>query len=627
MADSESGKKKPEEKKKKLPLGRTLSNIFFALRILIEAAPVFLFMYIGSSVGWGVMGFLKETYLLRMIVNGVESGQKTESIFLFMLIVGLLSLAYDIFMNWFFNVPSCKYDRRMATAIERRLYVKAAQTELACYETPSFFDKYVKAMDEADSRVRKVMESLDRLVARVVSLLANSFLLFIIDPWLIVFGLFPLVLGIFRHREAVLKHEYEADMKAVNRRRTYIRRTFYLNEYAKEMRSGGIWLCMLRDLRDSYGQFKAVMKKTGWRRALLGYFQKIGLEVVTILGAMVYAVWRATVVGSANGGMSLGDCLVVLSSVGAISYCLNNLVQNFADFGEHALFIEDMRYFLAYEPKVVSAPGAPCAHFGDVTLKDVSFRYEGSETDTLHDVNMTWKKGERIALVGQNGSGKTTLVKLLLRLYDPTGGTVSLDGVNIKELDLNAWRDGFSTVFQDYKMFSLPVRDNVLMRPRREGDEALVEQALKESGAWEKVSGLARGMDTVLTREFDDKGAVLSGGEAQKVSLARIFADPTPYVILDEPSSALDPLAEYAMFENMMRATVGRSVIFISHRLSSALLADRIYLMEDGTIAECGTHHELMEKNGKYAEMFRRQAENYLGGQGTEASPGEEATA
>ena len=162
-------------------------------------------------------------------------------------------------------------------------------------------------------------------------------------------------------------------------------------------------------------------------------------------------------------------------------------------------------------------------------------------------------------------------------------------------------------------MFSMSVKDNVLLRPSGEEARKPVEDALKESGAYEKIRRLDKGIDTILTREFDDKGANLSVGEQQKLSLARVFADYSPFVLLDEPSSALDPIAEYNMFENMMRATRGRSVIFISHRLSSAVLADRVILMENGRIAECGTHTELMKKDGKYAAMFRRQAENYLG--------------
>ena len=366
--------------------------------------------------------------------------------------------------------------------------------------------------------------------------------------------------------------------------------------------------CGLRLKRNQKRNLQLSLKK-----AIYGYIQRFGLEVVTILGATLYSVWSAMVVGSANGGMSVGDCIVVIGSIGTISYCLNNLVQNFAEFGEHALFLEDVRYFLDYEIKLVGGERTAPTESVELEVRDLSFRYGGSEKDTLHDISFTLHKGERIALVGSNGSGKTTLVKLLLRLYDASEGEILMDGVNIKEYDLEAYRDCFGTVFQDFKMFSLSVKDNVLLRPSVDGDDQRVKDALVESGASVRVERMEKGIDTTLTREFDDKGENLSVGEQQKLSLARVFADRTPFVLLDEPSSALDPIAEYKMFENMMRATEGRSVIFISHRLSSAVLADRVLLMDGGTVAECGTHSELLAKNGIYADMFRRQAENYLG--------------
>jgi len=366
----------------------------------------------------------------------------------------------------------------------------------------------------------------------------------------------------------------------------------------------------------TYTDFRKLMRKYGIKRAIAQYIQKIGLEVITILGAMFYAVWRTL----SDGGMSIGDCIVILNSIGTISYCLNYMVQNFAEFGEHSLFLEDVRYFLDYGVAMKEDESAPEAHGGDIELKNVSFRYTGAEQDTLHDISMKIRAGEHVALVGLNGSGKTTLVKLLLRLYDPTSGSVTLDGRDAREYRLSSYRDGFSCVFQDFKVFSMSVRDNVRLRPPREGDEERITEALRESGAWDKIKTLPQGLDSTLTREFDDHGINLSGGEGQKVSLARVFAEDAPCIILDEPSSALDPIAEHKMFENMMRAAQGRSVIFISHRLSSAVDADRIYLMEEGRITESGTHHELMEQDGKYAEMFHLQAKNYIGTSESEVS-------
>lgn len=555
------------------------------------------------------LDFLTGSYLLRLIVNSVEKGTPTTTIVTYMAVICSVAMVIYAVNSYYWNVISPAQYQKIGATLQKKLFGKASEVELACYETPAFYDKYVKAMDEAQNRVMRVMQTLDNLIWGGISLLCNSFLLFFIDPWLIAFGLFPLLLGILRRWSNKIRHKHTTEKKPVERRVKYVRRTFYLNEYAKEMRIGGMYTRMIAGLDATYKDFKRLMRKYGVRTAVIEYLRRIGLEVLTILGTMLYAVWRTVSLGD----MSIGDCIVILNSIGTISYSLNNMIQTFAEFGEHSLFLEDVRFFLDYEPKIKEDANAPAACGGDIELRGVSFRYEGAEKDTLCDVSLKISSGEHIALVGQNGSGKTTLVKLLLRLYDPTEGEVLLDGKCAKEYRLSSYRDNFSCVFQDFKVFSLSVRENVTLRKECEGDSELVTEALKESGAYEKISSLDGGIEATLTREFDENGANLSIGEQQKVSLARVFAEGSPCVILDEPSSALDPIAEHKMFANMMRAAKGRSVIFISHRLSSAVDADRIYLLENGRITEVGTHKELMTKNGKYAEMFRLQAQNYVG--------------
>lgn len=606
-------KKKEKKEKKKLGFKKTVANNLFALKAIVDASPLYFIVYLGSSVVDGVLAFLSEAYLLRKVVNGVENGEDMRSILTYVLILGAVMILSNQALNWFWNVKSPAMQRKIAASIEGRLFRQSARVELACYETPSFYDRYVRALDEAYYRIQRVLGSVDRLLYRVIGLSANSLLLFIIDPWLIVFAVFPLLLGFLSRLDNVLTHEHQVEQKPINRRAEYVRRTFYLGEYAKEMRIGGMYTELLNAFNDTFKDFKALLKKYGFKRTVIAYTQKIGLEVVAILGATTYAVWSTMCVGADNGGMLIGDCIVVLSSIGSISFALSTLVQNVAEFGEHALFLDDVRYFLDYEPKIVDGEKEVVTRGGELEVKNLCFKYEGAENDTLKNINFTLHNGERIALVGSNGSGKTTLVKLLLRLYDPSSGEITLNGENIKDFKLDGYRGSFSTVFQDFKMFSLSVSENVLLRPLESGDKERVEEALKQSGIYDKLMSLENGIDSILTREFDDKGANLSIGEQQKLSLARVFADHTPFVILDEPSSALDPIAEYTMFENMMRATEGRSVIFISHRLSSAVLADRVILMDNGTIAEMGTHSELLAKNGKYAAMFRKQAENYLG--------------
>ncbi len=599
--------------KKKVSFKRTVSNNMFAVSEIWRASPFYLIVYLGSSFIYGTLDFLSESYLLRKVLNGINVGERFFELVRYIVLVGAASIFFNLIMNWFWQVESQKHYHKIWVSIEKRLFKKSAEVELACYENPAFYDRYVKAMDEAYHRMMKVMYTFDNLINKLVSLTANSLLLFFIDPWLILFGLFPLLLGFFKRRENVVEHEWQSAKKPLNRRAAYVRRTFYLNEYSKEMRVGGMYKNMLRDLVSTYEEYKKLAKKFGFKKAIYGFIRNMGLEVITILGATFYAVWSAMYIGPENGGMMIGDCIVVLNSIGTISYCLNDLVQNFAEFGEHALFLEDVRFFLDYEPKIEGGNEIAPNESKDLEVKRLCFRYEGAEEDTLKDISFTIKKGERVALVGSNGSGKTTLVKLLLRLYDADSGEITLDGKNIKEFTLDSYRGSFSTVMQDFKMFSMSVKENVLLRPTKDGDDELVKEALIRSGAYDKISKFDKGLDTILTREFDDKGENLSVGEAQKLSLARIFADKTPFVILDEPSSALDPIAEYKMFENMMQATEGRSVIFISHRLCSAVLADKVLLMDKGRIVESGTHTQLMEKNGKYAAMFKLQAEKYLG--------------
>lgn len=608
---SEDKKKVKKEKKKKLPFGRTVSNIFFALRQVWDVSHIYFITYFAVTILYSPLEFLSGNFLLRMIVNGVENGTSRDAIITYIFVMALVNIAVHLMNSYYWNVVSGGTYQRIYASLQRRLFIKASEVELACYETPEFYDKYVKATGEAFDRVMKVMRTIDDFFWRAVTLVCNSFLIFAIDPVLVVFAFLPLLLGFVRKWKNKLKHDHISDRKPVERRQKYVRRTFYLNEYAKEMRIGNMHTHMIGELDRTLKDFCALLRKYGWKRAIADYILDIGVSVVTVLGATLYAVWRTL----SDGGMSIGDCVVVAGSISTISWALSNLVSTFAEFEEHSLFLDDVRYFLDYEPKIkdsgnaVPAPTA-CA---DIDLDEVSFRYEGAKEDTLKGVSLHIGAGERIALVGQNGSGKTTLVKLLLRLYDPTAGSVKLDGKDIRDYTVASYRDGYACVFQDFKMFSMSVSDNVLLRKPEDGDAGLVDYALRESGAYDRVSKLENGVNTTLTREFDDKGANLSVGEQQKIALARAFARKSPIIILDEPSSALDPIAEHTMFENMMKAAEGRTVLFISHRLSSAVDADRIFLMDGGKITETGTHRELMEKGGKYAEMFRMQAENYIG--------------
>ncbi len=603
-------KKEEKEKKPRLGLGKVLSDNLFVLRIVHKAAPWYMPTYFGWSVLGSLINFLMGSFLLRTVVNELSNPNALWGVLIFILCVGAINIGYGIFISWLTNFMYPKWNLDIVGAFQEMLFDKARRVELACYEDPAFYDKYVKVMDTAYNRSMNVIYALDRLIWNSVSFFANAALLYIIDPWFVVFGLFPLVLGLVNKKINKLEHKLKTDSTPTFRKTSYIERTFYQSDHAKDLRLTNMKAPLFRMQKEAIAERMNILRNYSKLRVPLAYLLDICMEVITILGAMVYAAWR-TLVDTTNP-MKLGDCLVVFNSVATIAWTLNDLIANLAEFHANALYIEDFRYFLNYEPKIAQNEQGLVADGGTLECRDVSFRYHGADTDCLTDINLSIRHGEKIALVGCNGSGKTTLVKLLLRLYEPTVGQVTLNGTDAADYSLDSWRSQYGVVFQDLKTFSMSVAENVLMRPLDEGDEEKVIEALKQSGGWEKVASLPKGIHTILTREFDKEGVVLSGGENQKVALARVFADRSPIVILDEPSSALDPIAEYKMFDNMLRACQGRTLIFISHRLSSAVLADRVIMMDGGRILESGSHEELMKENGKYAEMFRKQAENYV---------------
>ena len=306
--------------------------------------------------------------------------------------------------------------------------------------------------------------------------------------------------------------------------------------------------------------------------------------------------------------LSAGDFVATFNGAHAVAMSFQFLtIWALARFSEQGKMIDKYREFLNADFKIKNGgKQAKKTEPKEINIKNLSFTYPNNDKPTLEDINLTIKPYEKIALVGYNGAGKTTLTNLLLRLYDATEGEILIDGEDIRNVTAESHRDRFAAVFQDFQIFSCSLGENVALDINP--DEERVWDALKHSGFNKE---LKNGINSELLREFDDDGVMLSGGEAQKTAIARAFYKDCPYVILDEPSANLDPVAEYNLNQAMIEAADHKTVIFISHRLSTTVNADRIYVMENGRIIESGSHQELMELNGTYAYMFNLQAEKY----------------
>ena len=603
---AEQNEKKNE--KPKISFRRTVSNNLFMLKLLHQASPGRIAIEMGIWVLEAIIGFFSWQYMLRHIVNGIEEGRDFYDLAGLLIIMTVLNVVLVFVQYLWYQIFSGLYYQKTAKYFQELVYKKAASVDLACYENPEFYDKYMKALNETATRADGVASSCSMIVFEIVRFSANGALLFAIDPVFLLFLLIPILSSIFIKKQKKADFDKYEETVAMNRRCDYTRRTYYLGEYAKEMRLSNIYRVMAKRFAMAIKDTKTVIRKYGFKCAFYGYIVEISREVFTFLGATVYAVYQTLV----TGNILYGDCLVIINALTTLSWGITNSADSLFAFQEHALYIENFRFFLDYQPKICDKEAVLPMKMGDLVLEDVSFHYDGAEKDALKHISITCGEKEKIALVGHNGAGKSTLVKLMLRLYDPTDGKITLGGEDIRDYSVREYREAFSAVFQDFHVFSLSVSENILLRPKQDGDEILVDYALRKSGAASRVAEMPDGTNTILTREFDKNGTVLSGGETQKLAIAHAFTKENAFVILDEPTSALDPIAEYEMYKNMMEACENCGMIFISHRLSSAVMADRIYMLENGEVIEVGTHEELMAKNGKYADMFRKQAENYI---------------
>lgn len=584
-----------------------VKNILYAAKIMYKSDKVIMPAAVFAQTSYFVfVNFFQAVLFLKVLLSLIE-GNASFSYYVKILLafVGLSMLNEVIVVgcDYLLNVSA----KRVFKGLNNMIFKKASEVDVACYEDPVFYDSYKRATDILNSgfflgyclQFARVIANLLSLIliVGVVATIDKAYLIFL-APVSIVFAVEII--------KSKLIYKKDLSMTSNNRIKAYAQRTVFLKDFSKDVRCSNIFGVMLRNYQRAVDDNVRIIKTYGKKLFFFSMTGSIFGELVPIVGTYALASYKFY----NNAGADISGFSVVLSAINSVRTCAEDIARSFAELSNMALYFQNLRDFFEYEPKITSG-GKQAGELESLEIKNVSFKYPHSEKYSLKNVNIEIEKGQTVALVGVNGAGKSTLVKLLLRFYDPTEGEILYNGVNIKEYDVLSLRSKIATVFQDYKTFALSVVENVMCRECDENDKIQAEQMLRRSGAWDKIATLEDGVDTVLTREFDDNGAGLSGGENQKLAVARMFAKDFELAILDEPSSALDPIAEYKMYENLITATENKTVIYISHRLSSAVLSDKIFVLDGGTVSESGSHAELMARGGKYSKMFTLQASSY----------------
>lgn len=595
-----------KKKEKEKTIHSMPSNIFFFVKLLFSVSPL---LVIGEFM-WGLLMILPNNLIrvigVKYIIDVVTEGKDLNRIFYAVVVIGLILVGSTV-ISWLFREFFWNMEReKLYYGLNQKLYDKARSLDLESYDNPEFYNNFILTIESSSGNIQNLLGLVRMYVGHIISLVTVSSVLFTIDPWclLIILVVICVFLPISK-KVGTLMMERRIDNAKYHRRADYFQRIFYLQDYAKEVRMNNISPLLMDRYNDAADDVINNQKKYWNKISALNCTQKVGVQGLGFMFILPLYLGYCVLV---KDTLSAGDFVATFNGAHAVAMSFQFLtIWALARFSEQGKMIDKYREFLNADFKIKNGgKQAKKTEPKEISIKNLSFTYPNNDKPTLEDINLTIKPYEKIALVGYNGAGKTTLTNLLLRLYDATEGAILIDGEDIRNVTAESHRDRFAAVFQDFQIFSCSLGENVALDINP--DEERVWDALKHSGFNKE---LKNGINSELLREFDDDGVMLSGGEAQKTAIARAFYKDCPYVILDEPSANLDPVAEYNLNQAMIEAADHKTVIFISHRLSTTVNADRIYVMENGRIIESGSHQELMELDGTYAYMFNLQAEKY----------------
>lgn len=602
-----------------------LKRLFYIVSLVWETAPMLFVAMVLLCVGEGLMPVVG-SYITKYLLDGVQSligtssaGSLYEDIFvtmrpiIFLFVLFFLHQLVKRILDRLTHTVNLLAGEQVVNHIKLKIITKSKTVDMRSFDIPEFYEKLENANREASMRPINILIATFKVVSAAISIISYIVVLITLSPFaplIIIIAAIPgsMVNYAYRGRNFRYMRMHSKDRRAMN----YYSDLMVNKDYAKEIKILGLGDTFIKKYRTVFKSYYAGLRKIVMKETVI----RIVVSVIFTAATAALFGYVAYDVIFANG--KIGDYSLYTGALTSVASYVTTLVTATATIYEGTLFIDNMMEFMKEERTVVSTLPEPAipARGVEHTLefKNVSFAYPGTDRRVINNLNLTFKTGDSIVLVGLNGAGKTTLIKLITRLYDVTEGAILLDGRDIREYSPEAYYDLFGIIFQDFGKYSESAAENIEFGDvNRAHERRDVIAAAERGNAAEFISELPDGYDTPLTRIFEDNGTELSGGQWQKLSVARAFYKDSDILILDEPTASLDAIAEEEIFNQFSELSKGKISIFVSHRLSGAVTAGKIIVLDEGRVIESGTHEELMASGGEYFRLFSTQAHRYTG--------------
>ncbi len=584
------------------------SDIFYCLSISFKTSKLYTISRILLQIIKALLP-IAAVYILKLILDVLASGEEVNylmSIFMTLIIIYLIIQVLNEWTSKLNEYFRKIHDEKLSNHLTLAIINKSSKMDLTYFDSPDYYDK-MKLLRLNANAINQIVWNLVNCIGHIITFITAFAILVQYTPFysfVIVLSYLPIAIC----DQIYIKKLYDWQIKNIGHERKYeyIASLVTQRIHAKEIRIFGIadyLITIYKSLWESWFSKKnRIIRKWSLITMMISVIPQL-LTVFILLQVGINII---------NGSNSIGDFSFYSGIIGQLVASVFVIIFSISNISENKIRIKDFREFNGWTNGVEGTGDLELQSIGNIRFCNVSFAYPGSENATIKNMSFEIDARERVALVGINGAGKTTLVKLLLRFYDVTEGSILVNGIDIKRFTPASIRRFFSVMFQDYSNYAFTLRDNIAISDINTPptDNKIIE-ACQKSGVDEIYKDWEKGLDSYIYKEFEMDGKVLSGGENQKVALGRTFYRDAKIIILDEPSSSLDPESEYKLFNKMLELCKDKGVILISHRLSNVMIAERIIVIESGELIEQGSHSELIKKNGRYAALFRYQAERY----------------